>query len=121
MATRTSSIALKSLDLLDALGVRVTASVREVRPSRVPAKSVKEFLALAKAKPGEIPYGSGGVGSSAHLAVELFQNLAGVKVLHVPYKGAGGDLAHRCRGSLIERTPRLPAPIPCRSWWAPDH
>ena len=58
-----------------------------VHPS-VPAKSVKELIALAKARPGELNYGSSGTGSSFHLAAELFRVMAGINILHVPYKGA---------------------------------
>ena len=54
----------------------------------LPAKSVAELIALAKSKLGGLNYASGGNGSSGHLAGELFQNLAGVKITHVPYKGA---------------------------------
>jgi len=55
----------------------------------VPAKNVAELIALAKAKPGSIAYSSGGVGNFGHLAAELFSIAAGVKMLHVPYKGVG--------------------------------
>ncbi|RYZ03829.1 MAG: hypothetical protein EOO24_13460 [Comamonadaceae bacterium] len=55
----------------------------------VPAKSVAEFIALAKAKPGQINVGSGGNGTGAHLALELFRTRAGIDVVHVPYKGNG--------------------------------
>jgi len=95
-------------DLAGVALVGVTPNVMVVN-ANVPAKSVKEFLALAKAKPGEIPYGSGGVGSSAHLAVELFQNLAGVKVLHVPYKGAGPALADTVGGQVQFMIATMPA------------
>src|SRR5262249_26773724 len=57
-----------------------------VHPS-LPAKSVKEFIALAKARPGKLNYGSGGSGTSAHIITELFKTVAGVDLLHVPYKG----------------------------------
>lgn len=60
--------------------------VMSVHPS-VPAKSVKEFIALAKAKPGQLNYGSGGAGSAPHLAAALFNYLAGINLLHVAYKG----------------------------------
>jgi tripartite-type tricarboxylate transporter receptor subunit TctC len=53
----------------------------------VPAKSVTEFIALAKAKPGTLYFSSAGVGSSAHLANELFKSMAGIDIRHVPYKG----------------------------------
>jgi tripartite-type tricarboxylate transporter receptor subunit TctC len=55
----------------------------------VPANSVKELIALAKAKPGALNYGSGGAGSGAHLATELFNHMAGVNIVRVPFKGAG--------------------------------
>lgn len=61
-----------------------------VHPS-VPAKSLNEFIALAKAKPGQLSYGSAGVGNILHVAGELFKSMAGVDLLHVPYKG--GPLA----------------------------
>ena len=53
----------------------------------VPASSVKELIALAKAQPGKLNYASPGVGTSLHLAAELFKNLAGVQITHIPYKG----------------------------------
>jgi tripartite-type tricarboxylate transporter receptor subunit TctC len=59
-----------------------------VHPS-VPARSVRDLLALAKAQPGTLTFASGGNGSSNHLAGELFKSLARVDLLHVPYKGAG--------------------------------
>jgi tripartite-type tricarboxylate transporter receptor subunit TctC len=57
-----------------------------VHPS-LPVRSVKEFIALAKARPGELNFGSGGSGSAPHLAAALFNFLAGINVTHVPYKG----------------------------------
>ena len=65
-----------------------TPNILVVHPS-VPAKSVKELVALARARPGQLDYASSGSGSSAHLAGELFLNLTGVKMTHVPYKGGG--------------------------------
>ena len=56
----------------------------------VPAQSVKELIALAKAQPGKLNYASAGAGSTLHLAGELFKSLAGVDIVHVPYKGAIG-------------------------------
>jgi tripartite-type tricarboxylate transporter receptor subunit TctC len=53
----------------------------------LPVKNVKELIALAKARPGQIVYSSPGSGNSAHLAAELFNSMAGVKITHVPYKG----------------------------------
>ena len=63
-------------------------NVLVVNPS-VPAKSVQELIALAKAKPGALNYGSGGTGSGPHLAAELFNYMAGVNIVRVSFKGAG--------------------------------
>ena len=62
--------------------------VMVVTPS-LPAKNLKEFIAIAKARPNEIVFASSGAGSNLHLALELFRDQAGIKVTHVPYKGAG--------------------------------
>jgi len=61
-------------------------NVLVVHPS-VAAKNVKELIALAKAQPGKLTYGSSGVGGAGHLAGVLFDQLAGTKMIHVPYKG----------------------------------
>lgn len=59
----------------------------------VPAKTVKEFIAYAKASPGKLNYGSSGPGSSPHLATELFMSMAGVQMAHIPYKGVAPIIA----------------------------
>ena len=61
-----------------------------VVPSSLPVKSVAELLAMARAKPGTINYGSSGPGSNYHMAGELLKNLTGVDIVHVPYKGSTG-------------------------------
>jgi tripartite-type tricarboxylate transporter receptor subunit TctC len=66
--------------------INTTPLVVVVNPG-VPAKSIKELVALAKTKPGVLNYGSSGSGGSNHLAGELFNAMAGVKMVHVPYKG----------------------------------
>jgi tripartite-type tricarboxylate transporter receptor subunit TctC len=63
-------------------------SILVIQPS-VPAKSVKELIAFAKGKPGELNFGSAGTGGASHLAGELFKAMAGVNIVHVPYKGTG--------------------------------
>jgi tripartite-type tricarboxylate transporter receptor subunit TctC len=63
-----------------------------VVPASSPYKNIKELVAAAKADPGKLTFASQGVGTSAHLAGELFNNLAGVTMTHVPYKGAGPAL-----------------------------
>jgi tripartite-type tricarboxylate transporter receptor subunit TctC len=63
--------------------------VMVLHPS-VPANTVQEFIALAKSKPGKLNYASSGIGSNYHMAGELFKNLTGTDILHVPYKGSAG-------------------------------
>ena len=65
-----------------------TVSVIAVYPA-VPAKSVKELVAFAKAKPGELNFASSSIGGTSHLACELFKSVAGVNIVHVPYKSTG--------------------------------
>lgn len=60
--------------------------------SQVPVKNLKEFVNLAKSKPGELNYGSAGNGSAGHLAFEMLKQAAGIDVVHVPYKGTGAQL-----------------------------
>jgi tripartite-type tricarboxylate transporter receptor subunit TctC len=75
-------------DLAPITLIGVVPQVLVVHPS-LPVKSTREFIALAKSRPGQINYGSGGVGSTGHLAGELLQSSAGIRMVHVPYKGAG--------------------------------
>lgn len=67
-------------------------NVLVVNKTKLPMKDVAELIALAKAKPGELNYASGGPGTSAHLTMELFKSLAGVDLQHVPFRGAGPGL-----------------------------
>jgi tripartite-type tricarboxylate transporter receptor subunit TctC len=77
------------LKSIDPVAVIITSpNTLAVNPA-LPAKTVKEFIALAKAKPGEIQYASGGIGGSLHLGMENFKTITGIDVLHVPFKGAG--------------------------------
>ena len=73
--------------------------VMVVHPS-VKAKTVQELIALAKASPGKMFYGSGGNGTNTHLGGELFKSLAGVDLVHVPYKGAGAVLQDLMGGQV---------------------
>ena len=84
-----------------------------VHPS-VPAKSVKDLIALARAQPGTLTYGSGGQGSSGHLAGALFEMGARIKTTHIPYKGAGQALVDVVAGqitfmfaSVLSSTPHI--------------
>jgi len=87
-----------------------TPHILVVHPS-VPVKSVKEFLALAKAKPGELAYSSSGSGSAAHLAGELFNSLTGVKTTHVPYKGGGPSMIALVGGEVSLAFATMPSAI----------
>ncbi len=66
----------------------VSPQILSVHPS-IPAKNVKELIALAKAQPGSLIFSSAGQGSTSHLATELLMNTAGIRMIHVPYKGGG--------------------------------
>jgi tripartite-type tricarboxylate transporter receptor subunit TctC len=84
-------------------------SILAAHPS-LPANNVKELIALAKAKPGEINYASSGVGAANHLAAELLSSMAGVKLTHVPYKGSGAALPALISGEVkLGFGPILPA------------
>ena len=82
-----------------------------VHPS-LPVKSVRELLALAKARPGELNYGSGSVGSSSHLAAELFNAMAGVNVVRVPYRGVGPALVGLLGGQVQVLFPSAGSGLP---------
>jgi tripartite-type tricarboxylate transporter receptor subunit TctC len=75
-------------DFIPVISLIRLPSMLAVHPS-TPARSVAEFIALAKSKPGVINYGSAGVGNFSHLQMELFSQAAGIKLVHVPYKGTG--------------------------------
>jgi tripartite-type tricarboxylate transporter receptor subunit TctC len=66
----------------------------------LPARSVKELIALAKSQPGKLNYGSGGPGNSTHLAGEYFKSLAAVDIVHVPYKGSGPAIVDLLGGQV---------------------
>jgi tripartite-type tricarboxylate transporter receptor subunit TctC len=82
-----------------------------VHPS-VSAKSVKELVALAKARPRDLLFGSPGNGSAPHLAGEMFNTLAGVKLVHVPYKGITNAVTDLIGGQLAVMFPGSPIALP---------
>ncbi len=77
-----------------------TPLILVVHPS-VPVKTVKEFVALAKAKPNQIVYASFGIGGVAHFGAELFSHMAGIKMVHVPYKGSGPSTIDLLAGQVM--------------------
>jgi tripartite-type tricarboxylate transporter receptor subunit TctC len=87
----------------DFTGVTMTCKVAQVlviNPS-LPVKSVKELVALAKARPGELSYASSGNGSTGHFAAELFNQKTGLKMLHVPYKGNAQAIVDIIAGQVM--------------------
>jgi len=86
---------IKSIAPIALLGTGANALA--VHPA-VPAKSVKELIALAKAKPGQLNYASAGIGSFTHLSAELFRTLAGIDVVHVPFNGGGPTMVAMVSG-----------------------
>ena len=78
----------------------------------VPAKTTRELVALAKAQPGKLYYSSPGSGNSGHLAGELFNTMAGVKTVHVPYKGQGPALADLLAGQVQMLYSSIPSVLP---------
>ncbi|SCK25523.1 Tripartite-type tricarboxylate transporter, receptor component TctC [Variovorax sp. HW608] len=78
----------------------------------VPAKTVQEFIALAKARPGKLNYGSGGNGTNTHLAGELFKSTTGVDIVHVPYKGAGAVLTDLMGNQVQALITSVPTALP---------
>jgi tripartite-type tricarboxylate transporter receptor subunit TctC len=86
-------------DIAPVAGIIVVPSVLVVHPS-VPAKTVPEFIAYAKANPGKLTMASGGIGSGTHLAGELFKMMAGVNMVHVPYRGGGPALTDLLGGQV---------------------
>jgi tripartite-type tricarboxylate transporter receptor subunit TctC len=82
-----------------------------INPS-VPAATVQEFIALAKASPGKLNYGSGGNGTNTHVGAELFKSATGIFMVHVPYKGAGQVLQDLMGGQVQALVTSLPTALP---------
>jgi tripartite-type tricarboxylate transporter receptor subunit TctC len=82
-----------------------------VNPS-VPAKSVAEFIAYAKANPGKLNFGSGGTGATPHLAGEMLKFMAGLQVTHIPYKGGAPALADLIGGQIQFMCENIPGTLP---------
>ena len=91
--------------------VATVPAVFVVNPS-VPAQSLKELIAYAKAKPGHLSYGSSGAGAPQRLAAEMFKLRAGVDMLHVPYKGSGQVIIDLIGGQVLTAFESVPATLP---------
>jgi tripartite-type tricarboxylate transporter receptor subunit TctC len=86
-------------------------NVLVVHPS-LPVKNVAELIAYAKAQPGKLSYGSGGVGSTSHIATELLKTMAGIEMQHVPYRGTAPELVDLIAGRVQLVLDNLPAILP---------
>ncbi|HUQ74354.1 MAG TPA: tripartite tricarboxylate transporter substrate binding protein [Burkholderiales bacterium] len=86
-------------DLVPVFNVAETAHILVVPPT-IPAKDIAEFIAYAKAQPKPLHFGSAGFGSPPHLSMELFAKAAGLKMVHVPYKGVGGAMPDLLAGRV---------------------
>jgi tripartite-type tricarboxylate transporter receptor subunit TctC len=98
-------------DFTPVVEVALAPNVLLVNPS-VPARTVKELIALAKAKPGSISYGSSGVGSPSHLAGALFALMTKTELLHVAYRGSGPAMSDLLGGSIKASFPSVPGALP---------
>lgn len=86
-------------DIIPVADIGVTPNVLVVTNS-LPAKNITEFLAYARKNPGKINYGSGGVGSAGHLAMEMFEDAGNFQATHVPYKGSGPAITDLISGQI---------------------
>lgn len=98
-------------DFAPVTNVATVPSVLAIHPS-VPAKTVQEFIALAKAAPGKYTFASPGVGSLGHANISHFAALAGIELLHVPYRGSGAALNDAIAGQVSAITDNLPSALP---------
>ncbi len=86
-------------DFIPITEIAIIPQMLSVHPS-IPVRSVKELVALAKARPKELNFGTAGTGSTSHMAMELFESVAGIKMVHVPYKGTGPAMIELLGGHL---------------------
>jgi tripartite-type tricarboxylate transporter receptor subunit TctC len=101
-------------DPKDFTGVSLVAMVPNILVvnNALPVKSVKELIAYAKANPGKLSYGSPGLGSTAHLSMELFKGMTGTNMIHVPYKGSAGVMADVMSGQVALTMDNIPPYLP---------
>ena len=97
-------------DMAPVAGIMRVPNIMQVNPS-VPAKTAPEFIAYAKDNPGKINMASGGSGGSDHMAVELFRMMAGINMIHIPYRGAAPALTDLIGGQVHVMFASLPASI----------
>ena len=98
-------------DLQPLTSVMFTTSLIVLHPS-MPAKTLKEFVALAKSRPNQITFGSAGIGGTLHFGIEMLQRDAGIKLTHVPFKGAGPAVVDLIGGQINGMFVDLPVILP---------
>jgi tripartite-type tricarboxylate transporter receptor subunit TctC len=98
-------------DIAPVAGIMRVPNVMEVHPS-VPAKTVAEFIAYAKANPGKINWATSGNGTSVHLSGELFKLMTGVELTHIPYKGSAPALTDMIAGTVQLMFDNMPPSLP---------
>ena len=98
-------------DIVQVAGIIRVPNVMEVHPS-VPAKTVAEFIAHAKANPGKVNWATSGNGTSVHLSGELFKMMTGVNLLHVPYRGSAPALTDMLAGQVHVMFDNMPPSLP---------
>ena len=91
--------------------VALVPNLMVVHPS-VPAKTVQEFIAYAKTRPGKIDYASSGNGTSIHLSAELFKSMSGTYLVHIPYRGSGPAVTDLLGGQVAVMFDNLPSALP---------
>jgi len=91
--------------------VAIAPNIFVVNPG-IPAKTIPEFIAYAKGRPGQLAYASGGNGSSAHMSMELFKAMAGIDMIHVPYKGSSPALTDVVAGQVAVMSVNMPPAVP---------
>ena len=91
--------------------VALAPNILIVHPT-LPVRNVKELIALAKAKPGELTFGSGGNGSTAHLSGEMFKTMAGINIVHIPFKGSPAAVIGVIAGQIALAIPNIPPALP---------
>ena len=116
-ATHATNPALQKLSfdpIADLAGIGPVAGVPAVMvvPEGLPARTLAEFIALAKARPGAVTYGSAGIGASTHLAGALLAQLAGIELQHVPYRGTALAMQDLIAGRINMMMDTLPTALP---------
>jgi tripartite-type tricarboxylate transporter receptor subunit TctC len=100
LMSSTAGVTAKNVDQFTPITLVSASPYVVVVNPKVPAQSIKELVAYAKKNPGKLTFGSSGIGAASHLSAELFKSMAGVDMLHVPYKGTGQAVTDLLAGQI---------------------